>query len=380
MQRSRTLAALLALTPFACEEALDADTPGLARFEPAVSPDRGWVAARTGSGGAVVAWLEADRCLLSRELDAHGAEMGPSRGLLCGDALSVLDTAISDTARQQTLLLGRRSAQAAVVVLADDEQVAPMPLAIDVETSAPVHGVVRGDTLYIAALTPSRGVLERGTPRAVVVPVDLLPRARASAEDAWPEAQPALEAEVEAPGATAIEVAHDGEAVALLARSGERAWGWMWSAWVPRVAVPLALPGRALSARVTADADGLWWAVARGPKFDEPRWPEGRRHVDVIASEVEIAPRPEGGVWAVWRDAQGDVFARGHASQGDEVDAPSCVVGPIEALSGSRGKLAVVALRGGALACARVGSGAPTCVRVDPVPAGHARIIARCSE
>ena len=131
------------------------------------------------------------------------------------------------------------------------------------------------------------------------------------------------------------------------------------------MAVPVALPGRALNARITADADGLWWVVARGPKADAARWPQGHRHVDLIASEVEVAPRPEGGVWAVWRDADGDVFARDHASQGDEVDAPGCVVGPIEALSGSQGKLAVVALRGGALACARVGRGAPTCVRVE---------------
>jgi hypothetical protein len=364
MQLPRTLTLLLALTPIACEEALDDDVTVRAHPQGDALPGLDWAAARASTGG-VLAWLESEGCLRSLQLDAQGAEVPASRRLICEVDLPALDAAVSDPARRQTLLLGRRGAHAVVVALADDGPAPPTPLEVDVETSAPLRGVVRADTLFIAALTPSRGVLERGTPRGLLVPVDLPPRARPNVEDALPEEGRALEAEVEAPGATAVEVAHTGESVALLLQSPERAWAWVWSAWDPRMAAPVALPGRALNARMTADADGLWWVVARGPKADAARWPQGHRHVDLIASEVEVAPRPEGGVWAVWRDAQGDVFARDHTSQGDEVDAPGCVVGPIEALSGSRGKLAVVALRGGALACARVGGGAPTCVRVE---------------
>jgi hypothetical protein len=350
--------------PFEWDAALDDASPDApARLGTSTGAQGLWgtraVVARTDAG-FLVAWSDAAGCVWQHEVDRTGAFQPQVKIVTCLAPPVCLDRALADGRRSATLLLGRSNGTAFGLSLPAGGE-PPTRVAVDEAARGPVAGVVRGDALHLALLTPNDRVRLRR--------VELGRGHHDDAHSADFHAEKPWEASVY--GGRGVALGHDGEQVALAVLANEEAWLWRFEVGrgpvEPRVE---RLSGSAAAVELAADATGLILALAEvsstgGEPLRVFRLDAGARAPtewgsaavwSKRSSRFDLASRPEGGVALAWAADDAAVRVRW---------LNAALAGPedvsLEPLDPAQGSPSVALGHGRVLVCGVTQSGALRC-------------------
>jgi len=317
------------------------------------------VVARTDAG-FLVAWPDKAGCVWQHEVDRTGVFQPQVKIVTCLAPPVSLDRALADGRRGATILLGRADGTAFGLALPAGGE-PPTRVAVDEAVDAPLAGVVRGDALHLALLTPNDRVRVRRVPLGRGL----------DGTDTSSDFHAGRPWEATVRGGRRVALGHDGEHLAVAVLADEEAWLWRFEVGRGPVEPNVErLSATATGVELSADATGLILALTEvsstggeplrvfrlgaGPRAPTEWGPAAvwsKR-----ASRFDLVSRPEGGVALAWAADDAAVRVRW---------LNAALAGPedvtLEALDPAQGSPSVALGHGRVLVCGVTRSGALRC-------------------